>query len=718
MRNPLIIEKAKEVYIKHNGQNHREIEREMREAGCLTFSRRVLYNQGKRLGWVAKYEWKRELLKQDEQDTQDNDRQMIAKVSDHTPLSNKPDPVYPVHPVKGSAHQPPTASCQVPTDFKAWLKAIAPTMTWDWKYQQLIYEKLNDVTTGKTKRLMIFLPPRHGKSELVTVRYSAWRLRQDPKLNIILGSYNQRLANRFSRKVRITWEDAFQIENGQLKMENETASKAPFSNSQLSIINSPLPAGDSTDRSQEGGRAPAVFPTSQLSIINSQLPSLRRRLNTVSEWETGMGGGVRAVGVGGGITGFGADLIIIDDPVRSRAEAESKTYRDKTYEWFCDDLYTRLEPNASIILIQTRWHEDDLAGRLLKDSEEEGAEQWEVISLPALAEAGKSYAFTREDYDDDDSEPKEPELLSEDGTVIPPPVPPVSSRLYYNRDEWKEYDLSLAEYKRLLGEQQTRKGEEEKQRREEQAKDPKPVDILGRFEGMPLCPERFSRDDLLRIKRKLGTYSFSALYQQRPTPPEGGLFKRKWFSRIVDRAPDDLRWVRAYDLAISTRDNADYTASFRCALDRRTGELYIADGFRKRMEFPEQKQFIFQRMMLERNTEHGIEEALHGLAFIQELRRDPRLFGRAFRGIRVTTDKFTRALSWANLAEEGKVILVRGSSLNRSFHAAAGSCSSNWIEDFLDEVCSFPNSPHDDQIDAVSLAVQMLEKRKHIAIGF
>src|SRR5207237_692430 len=92
--------------------------------------------------------------------------------------------------------------------FQSWLQRISANMHWDWKYQKLIYEKLQEITEGKSKRLMIFLPPRHGKSELVTVRYTAWRLQQDPSLNVILGSYNQRLANRFSRKVRITWEDS------------------------------------------------------------------------------------------------------------------------------------------------------------------------------------------------------------------------------------------------------------------------------------------------------------------------------------------------------------------------------------------------------------------------------------------------------------------------------------------------------------------------------
>ncbi|HYJ89745.1 MAG TPA: phage terminase large subunit, partial [Pyrinomonadaceae bacterium] len=119
-------------------------------------------------------------------------------------------------------------------------------------------------------------------------------------------------------------------------------------------------------------------------------------------------------------------------------------------------------------------------------------------------------------------------------------------------------------------------------------------------------------------------------------------------------------------------------------------------------EFPEQKRFIIQKIREEKNTEHGIEQALHGMAFIQELRREERLFGRAFRGIKVKGDKFTRALSWANLAEEGKVILVRGS----------------WIDEFLQEVTTFPNSAHDDQLDAVSIAVQMIERRKHVAFGF
>src|SRR5206468_5069168 len=142
-------------------------------------------------------------------------------------------------------------------------------------------------------------------------------------------------------------------------------------------------AGTTNNNSQP---SPKAFDPKGSSESGSSAPSPTcYRLNTVSEWETGTGGGVRAVGVGAGITGYGGKLVIIDDPIKSRSEAESETYRNRTWEWFNDDLYTRLEPDASMILIQTRWHEDDLAGRLLAEMKN-GGEHWEVVSLPAICE--------------------------------------------------------------------------------------------------------------------------------------------------------------------------------------------------------------------------------------------------------------------------------------------------------------------------------------------
>jgi predicted phage terminase large subunit-like protein len=429
--------------------------------------------------------------------------------------------------------------------FQKWLCKTASFLTWKWPHQVFLYGQLHRVTTGECKRLIISMPPRHGKSETVTIRYSAWRLKREPKLNIILGSYNQKLANKFSRRIR--------------RIAEETGVK------------------------------------------------LAKDKRGADEWETTAGGGVKAVGVGAGITGFGGSLVIIDDPVKSRAEAESGTRRENVWDWFNDDIYTRLEPDAAIILIQTRWHEDDLAGRLLKESAK-GGEKWETVELPALAEID---------------------------------------------------------------------------------------DPLGRPVSEALWPERFPTEYLEKVRQRQGTYSFSALYQQRPVPSDGGIFKRAWFGRIVSREPKGLIWARGYDLAVSTKTTADYTASFRCAFDK-DGNLYISDGFRRRIEYPDQRRYVIERVRSERNTRHGIEKALHGQALVQDLMQDTQTRGHAIQAIKVDGDKLTRALAWAGLAEAGKVILVEGT----------------WIDDFLDEICGFPRGAHDDQVDAVSLAVRMLSRRK------
>jgi predicted phage terminase large subunit-like protein len=220
------------------------------------------------------------------------------------------------------------------------------------------------------------------------------------------------------------------------------------------------------------------------------------------------------------------------------------------------------------------------------------------------------------------------------------------------------------------------------------------LDPIKREPGAALWPERFTREHFLELKERLGSWSFSALYQQRPTPAEGGIFKCEWFKKsIVAYAPKGLRWARGYDLAISTRSTADYTASFRCAFDK-DNNLYIADGFRRRIEVPEQRRFISQRIKQELDTTHGVEQAVHGLGVIQDLQRDRTLNGRHFTKVKVDGDKISRASTWSPIAEAGRIRLVRGP----------------WIEDFIDEACSFPNATHDDQIDAVSIAVSMLQE--------
>ena len=205
--------------------------------------------------------------------------------------------------------------------FDDWLPIVSPHLTWDAPHQLLVRNHLTRVSAGELRRLMIFMPPQHGKSELVTIHYSAWALERAPRTRVIIGSYSASLAESFSHRAR--------------------------------------------------------------SICAPRVPLSEDR-KAVHDWQTAAGGGLRAVGVGGGITGRGGDLIIIDDPVEGREEVTSQAYRDRAWNWFRDDISTRQAPGAVIVLIMTRWHEDDLAGRILQGPE---ADAWTVVSLPALAEA-------------------------------------------------------------------------------------------------------------------------------------------------------------------------------------------------------------------------------------------------------------------------------------------------------------------------------------------
>lgn len=190
----------------------------------------------------------------------------------------------------------------------------------------------DEITQAITKggaRLIVSIPPRHGKSWLISRWTPVWYLSHNPEHNIILASYEAGFAATWGRYVRNTIQE-FGTELGV----------------QIS--------GDS---------------------------------QASDRWHTTAGGGMITAGVGGPITGRGGNLIIVDDPVKNFEEASSATYRQRTIDWWTSTLYTRAEPGASIVVLMTRWHERDLAGYLLS-SENEMHEQWHEIRLPALAELG------------------------------------------------------------------------------------------------------------------------------------------------------------------------------------------------------------------------------------------------------------------------------------------------------------------------------------------
>jgi predicted phage terminase large subunit-like protein len=172
---------------------------------------------------------------------------------------------------------------------------------------------------------------------------------------------------------------------------------------------------------------------------------------------------------------------------------------------------------------------------------------------------------------------------------------------------------------------------------------------------------------------------------------EGTLFKRQWF-QIVEHAPEGLRWSRYWDLAASVKTQADFSASACVSLSKDTGDVYIRDVIKMKAEWPDVRKTIISTALNERGVRVGIESAVHGLAATQELLREQDLVNTSLRSIRVDKDKVSRALPVASRAETGKVKLVRG----------------EWISDFLDEATAFPHGQHDDQIDAVSGAFQMI----------
>jgi len=201
-----------------------------------------------------------------------------------------------------------------------------------WVHKE-ICEKLEqfeqDVTDRKSPRLMLFMPPRSGKSELVSTQFPAWFLGRNPTQELISCSYSASLALSFSRKVRqILREPNYQ----------------------------------------------SVFAKTELS----------KDSQSTENWLTTRGGGYLAVGVGGPATGKGANCLILDDLIKNRVDAESATDRNKVWDWYTSTAYTRLAPGGGVLLILTRWHVDDIAGRLLA-AMQDGGDQWDIVSYPAIA---------------------------------------------------------------------------------------------------------------------------------------------------------------------------------------------------------------------------------------------------------------------------------------------------------------------------------------------
>jgi predicted phage terminase large subunit-like protein len=312
--------------------------------------------------------------------------------------------------------------------------------------------------------------------------------------------------------------------------------------------------------------------------------------HAAKRFHTSKGGVYYAVGAGGPITSRGGDLIVIDDIIKNRQEAESKAHRDKLKDWYASTLYTRLMPNGAIVIINTRWSTDDICGWLLTKEE-----KWDVISFPSV---------------------------SEDDTAL-----------------W---------------------------------------------------PEKYSRERLTAIKSAIGSREFESLYQQNPTPPEGNLFKRKWWKFYKEPPARFDEVILSCDAAFKDTDQSDFVV-IQC-WGRSGGEFYLLDQVRNRMNFPTTVQ-AYKLMAYKHPRAVGklIEAAANGDAIIATLQKElPGIIG-----VRPTGSKTARASAISPCIEAGNVYLPEHEP---------------WVSDFLVECDSFPAGKNDDQVDAMVHALARLMK--------
>ena len=477
---------------------------------------------------------------------------------------------------------PLAQACRIMPEFK-----VRPHLEY---ISDRIAQAVADVEAGESRKLIVQLPPRSGKTTLVTETSVAWMLAKHPEWPAILTSYSGALATTWTRLIR-NW-----IEAGML--------------------------------------GPSV--------------AIPRDSRAAASWDTTAGGRVIARSIREGTTGEGGKCVIIDDPVKDFVDAHSKARRDEVWAWYKSVATTRLHAPSLIVVIMTRWHTDDLVGRILSTEYEGDPTEWEVISIPAIAE-----------------------------------------------------------------------------------KD----DILGRAKGEPLLSPLVSEtpeeaiERLKKVKETLGSYIWTALYQQRPQPAKGKIFNRDdwryWtldpgkVSRNDKGDPDGRviyfdparaagEWLDAWDLTFGgSQDSGDYVVGQRWC--RVQGDRFLIAQQRGQWEFPE----MLRRFKawdangqdsLGSSSPYGrfvnkrvVEKAAAADPLVTSLKSQVGgIVARPARG-----SKVDRARAWSALAESHNVYLPLPSD--------AGN---EWVADYVDELAGFPSgSLHDDQVDASSLAMSEFKEK-------
>ena len=442
--------------------------------------------------------------------------------------------------------------------------------------------------THTLHNVMINMPPRHSKSSYATQLFPSYYLARNPTRFSMTASYNSQLATDFGRQQRLY----LQHEETEMVFPDFALAK--------------------------DSRAQDVFRTTE-------------------------GGAAFNIGMGATTSGRPATLLSIDDPIKSRKEADSATQRQKAWDYYTSALTTRLQPETTgqspiQIVCYTRWHPDDLGSRIMQ-TEDWAEGRWLHILFPAIMETEAAH-----------SRPVS-ELPRGDSRYIP-------------QTKINEVDEHLRTYKPII--------------------------------ETALWPARFPIDELKR-KQRMSPRDFAALYMQNPRVVGGNLIKQQWWKLYNPdhMQPDDFsQIIVTIDTAFKKTESADYTAMMTLGLTR-NGDIHVIDVTRGKWDFPELK----AKAIHINNKWRGkglralyIEDKASGQSLIQELRRES---GVSVIAHKVTHDKVTRVHAVTPLIESGRVYLPSNAP---------------WYDSFIEETLSFPSGVNDDQVDVLSMGLDILSR--------
>lgn len=482
------------------------------------------------------------------------------------------------------------------------IQRLDPTYMAGWVHKDICrrLERFSeDVAKGLSPRLMLLMPPRHGKSRIASQSFPAWHLGRYPNHEFIAASYNVGLSMGFSRKVQAILSHP----------------KYPF------------------DAKLDPGNQSA------------------------ETWGIdGATGGYVAAGVGGGITGKGAHILVIDDPIKNAEEADSLTTREALWDWYTSTAYTRLAPGGGVLVIQTCWHDDDLAGRLQQvmaaNKDDQDVDVFEIIKYPAIAEADEWIDNTSEE------------------------IVRVESDVVGSRDEMND-PVRLAVHRATAEIRAIKQNVS------------KVTHTLLRIKGEPLHAERYDLGKLARIKKTLPNRFWSALYQQNPVPDDGSFFMRDQFKRSRKPEKNACNVFITFDFAITEKQHNDYTVGAVGYQDE-DDMLHVVEVRRIKSG----DAFVIVDMIIGLIRTHykpgmrlGFE---HGQIFLaleallKKRMRETKLFV-PYETLTPVTDKKVRASPLQGRMQQGRVSYAEG-------------CE--WFNAVMNEMLRFPNGVHDDTVDA------------------